>query len=44
MIHEVLEREYGQSLLMMAKNILSNPSSSAPVERLFSVAGRVLLQ
>lgn len=35
------ENKYGQSLSMMAKDILSIPSSSAPVERLFSVAGRV---
>ena len=35
------ENEYGQSLLRMAKEILSIPSSSAPVERLFSIAGKV---
>ena len=35
------ENEYGQSLSRMAKEILSIPSSSAPVERLFSIAGKV---
>ena len=34
------QKEY-LALAQMAKDILSMPASSAPVERLFSIAGRV---
>ena len=36
------EKEY-LALAQMAKDILSMPASSAPVERLFSIAGRVFM-